>query len=138
MAAEGGGDLQVNAGVAGLAGEQVRDRRPFPGGRHGSVDQGGTAAEDLARVWDAVRQDPADGGRSRSHRSTRLLPSYCSWLMIPPTMASALDGWFISATAWPSWGGGRRPWPRAMKRSSSTGAGRDQARHVHDLNGPPT
>jgi hypothetical protein len=59
-AAEGRGDLQVHAGVAGLAGEQAGDRRPVPGGRDGPVDQGGPAAEDLPRVRDAAGQDPAD------------------------------------------------------------------------------
>jgi len=61
-ASEGGGDLQIHAGVASRAGEQVRDRRPVPGGRNGPASQGGTAAEGVPRVRDAVRQDPADGG----------------------------------------------------------------------------
>ena len=46
-AAEGGGDLQVHAGVAGLAGEQVRECRPVPGGCDGPVDR----AVPPPRIW---------------------------------------------------------------------------------------
>ena len=61
-AVEGGGDLQVHAGVAGLGGEQVRYVGPVPGRAHRAVDQHRSPSDDLAGVGYDLGQDVADHG----------------------------------------------------------------------------
>jgi len=61
-ALEGGRDLQVHAGVAGLGGEQVRYVGPVPGRAYRAVDQHRSAPDHLTGVGYDLGEDLADHG----------------------------------------------------------------------------
>jgi hypothetical protein len=68
VAVEGSGDREVHASKPDLGRVQIRDVVPVPRRAHGTVDQHGCSADDLARGRDDPARTSPITGRSRSQR----------------------------------------------------------------------